>query len=387
MIKNPYALAFFLLAIEAGVLYLASHKKSQKYFDIIPSVFWMYFLPMLASSTGLIDSKSPLYSQATNTLLPMSLFILLLTVDVRAIVRLGPAALLMFFAGGVGIGIGVCISFWLFKPLVGAEFWAGFGALSASWTGGSANMIAVKEALGTPDAVFLPMVIVDTIVPYVWMGLLVILAGHQAHFDRFNRADRRILEDLSRHMTANTSRNTRMSLGPALGIVLLAVAGGLLAQTIGRQLPVIKDIISTYAWTIIVVSTLAIALSFTPLKTIERHGSNTIGYWILYFVLTTIGAKAGISHIGSALVLIAAGFVIVAIHALVLFAAARLLRAPLFLAAVASQANIGGVASAPMVAEIYQKGFASVGLLLAILGNILGTYIGIGIGQLCRLLS
>ena len=155
MIKNVFALAAFLLAIEMAVLYLASHLRFKRWFDFIPSIFWIYFLPMLASTFGIIDAQSPLYARVSGILLPMSLFVLLITVDVRAIARLGRPALIMFFAGGVGIGIGVCAAFWIFKPWIGARFWSGFGALAGSWTGGSANMIAVKEALGTPDAVFL----------------------------------------------------------------------------------------------------------------------------------------------------------------------------------------------------------------------------------------
>jgi uncharacterized membrane protein len=139
-----------------------------------------------------------------------------------------------------------------------------------------------------------------------------------------------------------------------------------------------------YTWTIIVVSIAGVALSFTPAKKLEAYGASKIGYYILYFVLTSIGAKASISNIGSTAILIAAGFLIVAIHASVLIMTGRIIKAPMFLAVVASQANIGGVASAPVVAAIYEPGLASVGLLLAILGNIIGTYFGIITGQLCH---
>ena len=398
MIHSPWAVIAALLGIETAVLWLSSQERFKSWFKFIPSIFWIYFLPMLASTLGILDPQSPIYSKISNQLLPMSLFLLLLTVDVRAILRLGKTALLMFFAGAAGVGLGIFFVFWLFKPWIGGQFWSGFGALAGSWTGGSANMIAVKEALGTPDAVFLPMVVVDTIVPYFWMGLLVIAAAHQQRYDRFNRSDRRILDELSHklgtapYFSEQASKKIGrcpqfMQLLSSIGILVLAIAGGLAAKYISQFLPVIKDVISTYAWTIIVVSSLAIACSFTPLKRIEAYGSSKIGYFILYFVLTSIGAKANISNIGNALILIGAGFLIVLIHAAVLLITARVIRAPLFLAAVASQANVGGVASAPMVAEIYQKGFASVGLLLAILGNIIGTYIGIAVGQLCRLLQ
>src|SRR5271154_2585646 len=162
MIHNYYLLILVLIAVESSILYLAANPRTKHLFSFLPSMFWIYFLPMVLSTCGVIDAKSPLYAGITKYLLPPALFLLLLNVDIKAISRLGPAALIMFFAGSFGIMFGMVISFIIFKPLVGPQFWAGFGALSASWTGGSASMIAVKEALNTPDAVFLPMVIVDT---------------------------------------------------------------------------------------------------------------------------------------------------------------------------------------------------------------------------------
>lgn len=385
MIHNPVALIIVLITIESSIFYLANHKHFSKYFEILPSVFWIYFLPMLASSFGLIDSQSPIYSKITDYFLPPALFLLLITVDIKAILRLGPSALVMFFIGTLSIMIGMVTVFLLLKNIIGVQYWAGFGALSGSWTGGSANMIAVKEALGTPDSVFLPMVIVDTIVPYVWMGIMVSCVGFTAVFDRWNRSDRGILDDLqARIQNLSMGKTSQFTWLSGIGLSVLALAGGFLSIFISHFLPEIKGIISTYAWTIIIVSCLGILLSSTPVRKLEKYGTNKVGYFILYFVLTSIGAKASVHHLGTAFILIAAGFVVIFIHALFLFMAVRCMRIPLFLAVVASQANVGGVASAPLVAEIYQKGFASVGLLLAILGNIEGTYIGILVGQICH---
>ncbi|MEI7998808.1 MAG: DUF819 family protein, partial [Candidatus Omnitrophota bacterium] len=342
MIHNPFALIAILLLIETGILFLAKHPRSSKFFDVLPSVFWIYFLPMLASSFGLIDSQAAIYSKITTYLLPMSLFLLLMTVDIKGIVRLGPRALSMFFIGTVGIVLGMVVVFVCFKNAIGAQFWSGFAALSASWTGGSANMIAVKEAIGTPDAVFLPMVIVDTIVPYVWMAMMVACVGLAPAFDRWNHSDRTILDDLNQRIkTLATTKSKKLTFKTTVGLIVLSVAGGLLSIYVGHFLPEIKGIISTYAWTIIVVSCLGILLSLTGARKLEAYGTNKVGYFILYFVLTSIGAKASINHIGVALILIAAGFLVVIIHAVILLIAARLMRAPLFLVVAASQANVG----------------------------------------------
>ncbi len=386
MITNPLLIILVLITIEALVLMLSRHERTRHFFNLLPSVFWIYFLPMLAATFGLITPKSPVYGMITSWLLPMSLVLLLLPVDMKAILRLGPTALAMFFIGAAGIMAGTVFSFALFKPLVGPQFWSGFGALSASWTGGSANMIAAKEALSVPDAVFAPMVIVDTVVPYLWMGFMIAMVGLQPAFDRWNRSDRAILdhfgEQVVKHQATSGGRRTPVGILLALGV---AFAGGGAAHLIARQLPQIRDVVTTYTWTIMVVSTIGILLSFSPVRGLERSGASRTGYDLLYFVLTAIGAKASVASIGSALTLIAAGLVIVAVHAVVLLIGARLLRAPLFLVAAASQANIGGVASAPVVAEVYHPGLASVGLLLAILGNIVGTWLGILCAQLCRM--
>ncbi len=385
MIQNQIFLIFFLLSIEIIILYLSNHRKFKRYFQFLPSIFWIYFLPMLCSTLGLIDPKSPLYSKISTYLLPASLLLLLMTVDIKAIFQLGRSALLIFFIGSLGIMLGTTLVFFLFKDWVGIEFASGFGALSASWTGGSANMIAVKEATATPDNVFLPMVIVDTIVPYVWMGMLVALSSFQPLFDRFINARREILDQLGQKSHSEQNNPIKKwQIRPMVIILLIAWAGSFAARGLAQYLPVIKDMISTYAWTIILVSFLGIGLSFTKLKNLEKFGSSKIGYFILYFVLASIGAKASLTNIHSTLILILAGFLIVFVHAVILLVTARFLKIPMFLVAVASQANIGGVASAPIVAEIYQRGLASVGLLLAILGNIVGTYLGIITTQACR---
>ena len=387
MIKNTYTIIIFLLAIETLVFSVSSHPKFKKYFKFIPAVFWIYFLPMLASTFGLIDSKSQVYQAISYLLLPAALVLLLLSSDIKSILKLEKQALIMMFAGSLGIMIATPLVFALVKNWVGPDMWAGFGALSASWIGGSANMIAVKEALGTPDAVFTPMVIVDTIVPYVWMGILVAMVTLQPIYDKWNRSNRKIIDILSSRISSASLREKKFSLQKIGLIIIVAVFACVFSIYAANRLPEIKSVITSYTWAIIIVSILGIVLSLTSLKKLENYGSEKIGYFILYFVLTSIGARSNISHINTTMILIAAGFLIVILHAGILLLVSRLIRAPMFLLATASQANIGGVASAPIVAAIYEPGLASVGLLLAVLGNILGTYLGIITGQLCHLFA
>ena len=249
-------------------------------------------------------------------------------------------------------------------------------------------MIAVREALQTPDEVFLPMVIVDTIVPYVWMGGLVGLSAMQNVFDRWNRSDSHVLDDISQRISQLAlSGGEKSKWFMTILIFLFGLGMSFLTQKAAQFFPVIKDVMATHAWTIILVSALGLLGSLTPLKKLEGFGSTRVGYFLLYFVLTTIGAKASISNIGSSLVLVLAGVVLIFFHGGLFFIWAGLMKARMFLGPVASQANVGGVASAPIVAEIYRPGLSAVGLLMAIFGNIIGTYLGILAGQMCRFIA
>jgi uncharacterized membrane protein len=385
MIKNPLLIILTLIAIEAFVLFVSEKGIYKKYFSFFPAVFWIYFLPIVCSSLGLLDGKSPVYSLITNHLLPVSLLLLLMCVDIKAIMHLGRTALGMFLIGSLGMMVGTVLVFAVFKGIVGVQFWAGFGALSGSWIGGSANMIAVKEALSTPNEVFLPMVVVDTVVPYVWMGFLVLMVGWQKVFDSWNHAQTDLLAEFNRKVNFVPRKSSGgWRLKQIVLILVIGMAASMMGSLLAKGLPEIQGIASTYAWTIIIVSFLGVGLSFTRCRSLESYGASRMGTWILYFVLTSIGAKASLVNLGSSLVLILAGFCIVCVHAVFMLVGARVLRTPLFMVAIASQANIGGVASAPMVAAFYQPSLAPVGLLLAVLGNIIGTYCGIVTGQLCH---
>lgn len=387
MISNPYAGIGVLILIEVSVLFVASRAGLKKFFHFVPAVFWIYAIPMVLSSTGLLDTHNRFYRPIAENVLPASLILLLLSSDLPAIARLGRKALLMMLTGSISIMVAIPVVFYVFKNMVGAHMWSGFGALSASWVGGSANMVAVKEALGTPEPVFAPMLVVDTVVPYVWMAFLIALAGFQTAFDRFVNADRQVMDELSRRAGRRQALEQNFSVRGVVLVLLTAAAGLFFAKVSAARLPVINHMISGYIWVIIGASLLGVLLSLTPVKKLEEAHSTRIGYWLLYFVLTTIGARACIRDFGAALVLIGAGFCVVALHGLVLVAAAKLMRAPMFLVVSASQANIGGPASAPVVAAVYQPDLASVGLLMAILGNILGTYTGLITGYICKLIS
>jgi uncharacterized membrane protein len=408
MIRDPMGIIAVLLVIEGVVLYVAELPRLATLFRYVPFMFWIYFLPMLANTLGLIPPErgaadrliTPVYGTITRYCLPACLVLLLVNVDLRRIWRLGPVALAAMLAGSVGIVVGGPIIQLLFGRWLPPDIWTGLGALSASWVGGSANLVAVSHSLKTPPDILGMMIVVDSIVPYAWMGLLILLSARQGGFDRWNRSRVDILDDLRRRAGEGTAITHPITLRHVVLMFSVAAAATCAAGWMSDWLAAwltqraaagrlgwlagIELILNTGTLAIILATTMGLVLSFTPVRRLERFGASTVGYGLLYFVLASIGAKTSLARLGGAPVMVLAGVVWVLIHAAFLLAAGRLLRAPMALLATASQANIGGTASAPVVAGVYQPGLAPVGLLLAVLGNIIGTYTGIACAAMCR---
>ena len=347
-------------------------------FRFFPVPFWCYFLPMLGSTGGLLPAASPLYGFLSRYLLPLCLALLLVNVPLRALFQVGwPAAGAMAF-GVAGIVGGALISFTLFHSDLPPESWKAVGALAGSWVGGSANMLAVKEALSAPESVFAPVVIVDTFFAYGWMALLIFLAGFQRRFDAWTGA--RFEGPPPQTAQTRPARFER----PLLGAVSLALTA--FSLFLGDRLPALGDVFSRATWTVLLVTTFSLAFSagWSALSLKASPFVETLGTFFLYVLLTSMGAKARLGAIVEAPLFLLLGLVWMLIHGAVLLLGGRILRAPLFLLATASQACVGGPVSAPLVAAVYRPELPAVGLLLAIAGNVSGTYVGLAVARLCR---
>jgi uncharacterized membrane protein len=392
-ISDPLAIVAVLLTIEGVVLLLADWRRTRKFFNYVPSMFWIYSLPMVANTLGIIPDTSAVYDVVSKYFLPACLVLLLLSVDAMGILHLGPRALTVMLAGSVGILLGGPLMLLIFKRWLPADAWMGIGALSASWIGGSANMLAVKAANKVPDKIFSPMVVVDTICPYAWMTILVLLSAYQKKIDKFFRADVSMIDGLSRRYESQQRQSHPIELRHVVVMFMLPALVTWGCIVLSDHLPKQGSSVNFYrfisagGWAIIFATTAGLLLSFTPAKRLESYGASRFGYAMLYFVLTTIGAKTSLASLASAPILIVLGFAWIAFHALVTLGVGVILRTPVSIMAAASQANIGGPASAPVVARTYQPGLASVGLLMAVLGNILGTYMGLLCSELCRMVK
>ena len=376
LITEPMAVFGFLAAIVALVFWVSELPRFRKVFEVVPPVIYVYFLPMLTTTAGITPAESPLYGWTVPYLLLFALLLLMVSVDVGSILKLGGTALFMVAAGTVGIIIGGPISLLIFKDMLPPDAWTGFAALSGSWIGGTANMVAVAESVGTsPDAMG-PVIVVDTVVGYGWMGVLIAMVGLQSRFDRRTKARTGAVEETNRRLEAINRERRPMSMRDAIMMIGLGMACAVGAQRVGAMLPSIGDptIISGTTWAILIVVTGGLALSFTRLRDLESAGASHLGYTALYLLLAGIGAQADLKAVLETPVYLAAGAVWISIHLIVLLIAARVVRAPFFFVATGSMANIGGAASAPVVAGVYHRAMAPIGLLMAVAGYILGIY-------------
>lgn len=376
LLQDPVAIFAYLAAVVGFVFWLSGFPALKRVFDITPPVIYAYFLPTLSTAFGITPLTSPAYAWMTRYLLPIALLLLMITVDLKAIVRLGRMALIMMLAGTVGIVVGGPIALATFGQWLPADAWKGFAALSGSWIGGTANLVAMAESVGASAEILAPVIVVDTVVGYSWMGLLLFLSAFQARFDRWNRADTTVIADTNRRMEEMQQHRRPVELRDLLVIIGLAFAGATLAIAAGAMLPAVGDptIISPTTWAVLIVVTFGLLLSFTPVRRLEEAGASRIGYAALYLLLTAIGAQADLRAVLQTPVFLAAGALWLLIHMVILFGIARLVRAPLFFVATGSMANVGGPASAPVVAGVYHPALAPVGLLLGVLGYILGIY-------------
>jgi uncharacterized membrane protein len=300
----------------------------------------------------------------------------MISIDLKSVAKLGPIALFMITAGTLGIIIGGPVALLLFGPFLPADAWQGFAALSGSWIGGTANMVAIAESVGTPDSAFGPVIVVDTVVGYGWMGVLLFFSVWQKKFDTRTRANTRAIEETNERLAEMDRDRHPITVREAAFLVGIGMGAAVLSVSLGAKIPPLGDptIISATTWAVLIVVTVGLLLSFTPLREYEKVGASQLGYTALYLLLAGIGAQADLKAVLQVPIYLVAGAVWIAIHVLILYLAARIVKAPLFFIATGSMANIGGAASAPVVAGVYHPAMAPVGLLMAVVGYVFGIY-------------
>jgi uncharacterized membrane protein len=401
LFTNDAVVLGLLLSILAIIMYTSAINSPfwKKFYTFVPSLLLCYFLPSLLNSFQIISGEtSGLYKMASRYLLPASLVLLTISIDFQAIVRLGPKALIVFLAGTVGVVIGGPIAMvvvsWLdpsiLTPTGQDELWRGLATIAGSWIGGSANQTAMKEVFQASDRLFSALIAVDVFVANIWTAFLLFGAGRSAQIDRWLRADSsgiEVVKDRIEKFRAGmlripTTKDTMLVLAAAFGATGLAHWGADLIVPVLEtnrafwESIYLGSLISSFFWIVLIATTAGLLLSFTRARELEGVGASRIGSVFIYILVATIGMQMDILAIFDNLVFFLIGVIWMLVHISVLVLVAWLIKAPYFFVAVGSQANIGGAASAPIVAAAFHPALAPVGVLLAVLGYALGTYGG-----------
>ena len=385
----------------------SEHPFWKKFYKYVPTLLLCYFIPSIFNSLGIFSGESSrLYFVASRYLLPTSLVLLTISIDLPGILKLGPKALIMFFTGTAGIIIGGPLAIMVvsvFAPdIVGGAgpeaVWRGLTTVAGSWIGGGANQAAMKEIFNVGDDLFSAMIAVDVIVANIWMAFLLYGAGIHKQIDEKLQADTSAISELKEKIEAYRSQIMRipdltdtiklMSVG--FGVTAFAHFGSdLIAPWIAVNAPGLEkfSLTSGFFWLIVISTTIALGLSFTRARELEGIGASRYGSVFLYVLVATIGMKMDLMAIFENPGLFLVGLIWMAIHAILLIGVAKLIKAPFFFMAVGSQANVGGAASAPIVASAFHPSLAPVGVLLAVLGYAVGTYGAWFCGMLMQVIS
>ena len=396
MIKND-AVVLGILFIILAFVFISSSSKNRwllKFYKYVPSLLLCYFIPSILNSMGIISGDhSNLYFVASRYLLPASLVLLTISIDLPEIIKLGPKAIIMFLSGTLGIIIGgpfsIILISYIFPNLIeGLEadlVWRGLTTIAGSWIGGGANQAAMKEIFLVDDAIFSTMIAVDVIVANIWMAFLLYGSGVHEKIDRILNADSSSIDDLRKKIETYRSQNLKVPdfvdtvkvMSVAFTLTGIAHFGSdLIVPYIGINAPQLAkfSLTSNFFWIIVISTSLALILSFTKIRTLEGVGASRYGSLFLYILVATIGMKMNILAIFDNPGFFLIGLIWMLFHAIFLIIVAKLIKAPLFFLAVGSQANVGGAASAPIVASAFHPSLAPVGVLLAVLGYAVGTY-------------
>ena len=424
----------------ALIFYTSSLPRFSKFYRIIPALLLCYFIPSVLSSVGLIADNwldvsatikhlqslygdldgitnlntlkdyiithnieesvyskfiggSKLYYVSSRFLLPASLVLLTMSIDLKGVFKLGNKALIMFLTATVGVMIGGPLAIVFFNYVApeilieveGTALWKGLSTVAGSWIGGGANQLAMKEQWDVSDSLFSIMAVVDVLVAEVWMAFLLLGVAKSDKIDIYFKADNSSITELKNKMEKFSLETARVPsfndliilLGIGFGVTSIGhLVGDNLSVWIKENAPVLVDfgLGSSFFWLIIMATTVGIILSFTKLKSYEGAGASKIGTVFIYILVASIGMKMNLNAIVDNISLFAIGFVWMIIHVGLLFVVAKIIKAPYFFLAVGSKANIGGAASAPVVAGAFHPSLAPVGVLLAVLGYALGTY-------------
>lgn len=377
------AALIFIAAVLVSLPRIFKGKIAGKIFNFAPPIVLIYLGLMVLCTIGLwdLEATATAYSSLKNPLLYAMLFIMLLRCDLRKIIRLGPKMLIGFFAATISIGLGFFIAYAIMHNALGEGAWSVLGALCGSWMGGAGNMLAIQAALNVSEEAMAYALVMDSICATLYVMFLLWSIGFSKVFNKWTKADTRIIDEVGQSLEKEAKANTKPITWQN---IILILGSGLLVSAVAQEIGVILNSVAPFfdkaTWTVLVVTLVGVGLAMTPFGKIK--GTEEISNVLLYAVIALIASRADMGSIGNAPVWLLTGFMILGIHVLIMLVLAKVLRMDVFTCAVASLANVGGTATAPVLAGTYSSALVPVGIVMALLGYVIGTGGGLLVAQL-----
>lgn len=389
MIKDGFlylAALIFAAAILVNLPKIFKGKKAQVFFNFAPPIVLIYLGLMLLCTLKVWDlsATSAVYKSVKNPVLYAMLFLMLLRCDLKKIAKLGPKMLIGFFAATLSIGLGFIVSYAIFHQWLGEGSWKALGALCGSWMGGGGNMLAIQAAIGVDEATMAYALVMDSICATLYVMFFLWAIGEHKKFNAWTKADTSVIDGVGTALEEEAKANTKPLVWQ--NIILLLGAGLLvsaLSMELGTPLNKLMPVFDSSTWTVLVVTVLGILFALTPFGKIK--GTEEISNVMLYIVIALIASRADLSAVGNAPIWLLAGFVILVIHVVIMIILAKVLKMDIFTCCVASLANIGGTATAPVLAGAYSTALVPVGIIMALLGYVIGTGGGLIVANIMSL--
>lgn len=376
----------FVLAANSAFWFFLEKQTGWKLFNYFPPLIFIYVIPAVFSNTGLIPGKSPLYDWMGANLLPVFLTLLLLDVDVRATIRVMGRGVFVMLIGTLGVIVGAPIGYAVVKGWLAPDAWKGFGTLAGSWIGGTGNMAAVSEGLGASGTQFGLAVIADNAVYLVWLPLLLQAKNFGGLFHRFTGVSEERLEKMKTAANELIIDKGKPAMRHLLYLIAIGTGVATIAITLSQLIPPLPPILTAGTYKILLVTTIGLGLSFSPARRIP--GSHELAMALVFLFVARMGAKMLITGLaGQAIPFVIGAYIWIFIHGAFILMAARIFRIDIHTAAISSAANIGGAASAPIVAAYHDERLVPVSVLMALIGYAVGNYGAFAAAWLCSLIA
>ncbi len=390
IITNSFTYIALLIFIAGGLLALQKYAK-WKIFNIVPPLVWIYIINMILCTMGLFNSDacSSAYSAIKNNILYAMIFVMLLRCDFRKLAKLSGRMIAIFLSCSFTIGIGFIIGYPIFKNSLGTDTWGAVAALYASWVGGSANMAAMQDALPVDAGAYGCALALDTVCYSLWIALLLLSVKHSQKWDNAVKADTSKLQaiaEIANHEVSKEKQTTSYSDWVfLLGLSLIVSA---LSQTVGKEMQVLLSNVGLSMFdkgtcTTLFVTLLGLVCAMTPLGKLPAVEELSNVY--LYIVVSLLASVSTLTDLVSAPMWIVFGLFVLLVHSVLMFVLAKIFHFDLCMCSTASVANIGGAASAPIIASSYHESYAGIGVLMGVLGAALGNFFGLGMGAILHL--